>query len=65
LQHFQIEAVWVVRKSVGGVSLSGHTSANEPATGDYDALAAAHSRALAKVSADIAAVIRADALPKP
>ena len=61
----QIDTVWVIRKSVGNVSLSGHTSANEPATGDYEALAAAHSRALSKVSADIAAAIRADALLKP
>ena len=61
----QIDTVWVIRKSVGNVSLSGHTSANEPATGDYEPLAAAHSRALSKVSADIAAAIRADALLKP
>jgi len=57
----QIEAVWVVRKSAGGVTLSGRTVASEPATGDYDTLAAAHSRALAKVSSDIAAAIRAEA----
>ena len=61
----QIEAVWVIRKSAGGVTLSGRTIASEPATGDYDALAAAHSRALAKVSRDIAAAIRAEAEAKP
>ena len=55
-----IQAVWVVRKSVGGVSLSGRTVVSEPATGDYDALAAAHSCALAKVSRDIAAAIRSE-----
>lgn len=60
----QIEAVWVVRKSAGNVSLSGRTVASEPATGDFDALAAAHSRALAKVSRDIAAAIRSDAAVK-
>jgi uncharacterized lipoprotein YmbA len=60
----QVDAVWVVRNSAG-VTLSGHTSAGEQATGDYDALAAAHSRALAKVSGDIAAAIRSDAGAKP
>jgi uncharacterized lipoprotein YmbA len=55
----QIEAVWVVRKSAGGVPLSGRTVANVPATGEgFEALAAAHSQALAKVSGDIAAAIR-------
>jgi uncharacterized lipoprotein YmbA len=56
-----VEAVWVVRKSAGGDSRSGHTVAREPARGDgFDALAAAHSRALARVSGDIAAAIRAE-----
>ena len=60
----QVEAVWVVRKSVGGIIFSGRTDANEPVKGDgYDALAAAHSRALARISSDIAAAIRADAKP--
>lgn len=58
-----LEAVWVVRKAAGGVSLSGRTVASEPAPGDFDALAAAHSRALAKVSSDIAAAIRAEIKP--
>jgi uncharacterized protein len=57
----RIDALWVVRKP-GGVSLSGHTVAGEPVSGaGFDALAAAHSRALAKVSGDIAAAIRAEA----
>jgi uncharacterized lipoprotein YmbA len=57
-----VEAVWVVRKTEGKVSLSGHTLATEPVSGDsFDALAAAHSRALAKVSTDIAAAIRSEA----
>ena len=60
----QIEAVWVVRKSVGGIIFSGRTDANELVKADgYDALAAAHSRALARISSDIAAAIRADAKP--
>jgi len=61
----QIEVMWVVRKSAGSISLSGRTVAAEPVTGDFDALAAAHSRALAKVSTDIAAAIRSEAEPKP
>jgi hypothetical protein len=56
----------VVRKATGSASVSGRTVAREPAQGtDYEALAAAHSRALAKVSGDIATAIRkeADATP--
>ena len=57
-----VEAVWVVRKTEGKISQSGHTLATEPASGEgFDALAAAHSRAIAKVSSDIAAAIRAEA----
>jgi uncharacterized protein len=57
-----IEAVWIVRKPAGGVAQSGRTVAGETvSSGDYDALAAAHSRALAKVSGDIAAAIRSTA----
>jgi hypothetical protein len=57
-----VEAVWVVKKAADKVSLSGHTLATEPVSGDgFDALAAAHSRALTKVSADIAAAIRTEA----
>jgi len=62
-----IEAVWVVHPTTGGATTcSGRTVAGEPVSGDsFDALAAAHSRALAKVSIDIAAVIRAEAGAKP
>jgi hypothetical protein len=61
-----VEAVWVVRKTTGGAARSGHSLANEPAQGtDFEALAAAHSRALAKVSSDIAAAIRLEADEKP
>ena len=61
-KRVRVDALWVVHKTVGTASLSGHTVVGEPTTdGSFDALAAAHSRALAKVSADIAAVIRADA----
>jgi uncharacterized lipoprotein YmbA len=57
-----IEAVWVVYPAAGGAGRSGHTVARETVTGDgVDALVAAHSRALAVVSADVAAAIRAAA----
>jgi hypothetical protein len=55
-----IEAVWSVRSSVGGTPRSGRTLAREAVQAkDFDALAAAHSRALATVSVDIAAAVRA------
>ena len=57
-----VEAVWTVRKTAGGETRSGRTVAREAVQGDgFDALAAAHSRALAKMSGDIAAAIRAEA----
>jgi len=57
-----VEAVWTVRKTAGGETRSGRTVAQESAQGTgFDALAAAHSRAIAKVSNDIAAAIRAEA----
>ena len=61
-----VEAVWTVRKTAGGETRSGRTVAREPVQGQgFDALAAAHSRAIAKMSADIAAAIRAEAEKKP
>jgi len=53
-----VAAIWVV-KPAHGVAISGQTVAEEPVTdSSYDALAAAHSQALAKVSGEIAAAIR-------
>jgi uncharacterized protein len=61
-----VEAVWTVRKTAGGDTRSGRTVAREPVQGQgFDALAAAHSRAIAKMSADIAAAIRTEAEKKP
>jgi len=61
-----LDAVWAVHQTVGGATRSGRTVAQEPVQGDaYDALAAAHSRALARMSGDIAAAIRAEASTKP
>lgn len=59
-----IEAVWAVRKTIGGETLSGRTSVREATQGkDFEALAAAHSRALAKLSGDIADAIRSENTP--
>jgi uncharacterized lipoprotein YmbA len=54
-----INAVWVVRRTRDGKFESGRTAVRE-ATADksYDALAAAHSRALSQLSQDIAAAVR-------
>jgi uncharacterized protein len=61
-QSARVDAVWTVHKSAGGETRSGRTVASEPVQGDgFDALAAAHSRALAKMSVDIATAIRAEA----
>ena len=61
-QSALVEAVWTVRRTAGGETLSGRTVAREAVQGDgFDALAAAHSRALAKMSGDIATAIRAEA----
>ena len=59
-QGAMLDAVWVVRKA-NGDTRQGRTVAHETAQGDsFDALAAAHSRALARMSSDIATVIRAE-----
>lgn len=61
-QSAQLDAIWVVRQPAGNITLSGRTTATEPVTGNgFDALAAAHSRALAKLSGDLAAAIRSEA----
>jgi len=60
-----VEAVWTVRKTAGGEIRSGRTVARETVQGQgFDALAAAHSQAIAKMSGDIAAAIRAEAEQK-
>ena len=57
---------WVVRKTAVGNTRSGRTVARETVLGDgFDALAAAHNRALAKMSDDIGAAIRVEAESQP
>ncbi len=54
-----LDAIWAVQP-VNGQTRSGRTTARETVEGkDFAALAAAHSRAVASLSADIAAGIRA------
>ena len=54
-----LDAVWTVRRTKNGKSDTGRTSVREPVQEHgYDALAAAHSRALARVSQDIADAVR-------
>jgi len=61
-----VEAVWTARKTASAETRTGRTVAREPVQGQgFDALAAAHSRAIAKLSADIANAIRAEAEQKP
>jgi uncharacterized lipoprotein YmbA len=61
-----IEAVWTVHKSAGGETRSGRSATREAVQGDSrEALAAAHSRALAQMSGDIATTIRAEAHMEP
>jgi len=57
-----VEALWAVRPWAGGEGTSGRTLATEALEGaEVDAVPAAYSRALATVSADVAAAIRSDA----
>ncbi|HUN57112.1 MAG TPA: PqiC family protein [Candidatus Binataceae bacterium] len=61
-QRTELDAVWTIHDKARGTTQSGRTSANETVADDsFDALAAAHSRALSMLSDDIAKAIRADA----
>lgn len=55
-----VDAVWTVRRTKDDRSRTGRTTVREAVPQqDYDALAAAHSRAIARLSQDIAAAVRA------
>jgi len=57
-----VDALWTVRASAGGTMRSDRTVVRETPQGQgFDALAAAYSRALAKVSGDIAVAIQSEA----
>jgi uncharacterized lipoprotein YmbA len=54
-----LNATWIVRRIKDGKTQAGRTAVREPSSGmGYDALVAAHSRALARLSQDIADGIR-------
>jgi hypothetical protein len=55
-----LDAVWAVRRTKDGKSETGRTTARETVPQkSYDVLVAAHSRAVARLSRDIAAAVRA------
>jgi uncharacterized lipoprotein YmbA len=61
-----LNAVWIVRRTKDGKAQTGRTTVSEPtAAAGYDALAAAHSRALARMSQEIADVVRTLDRPAP
>jgi len=54
-----LDAVWTVRSTKDGSTRSGRTTVSEPVPDrEYVTLAAAHSRALGRLSADLAGAIR-------
>ena len=54
-----LEAAWVVRRMKDGKAERGRTAIRETIQGtDYEALAAGHSRAVARLSSDIASAVR-------
>ena len=54
-----LDAVWTVRRTKDGKTETGRTSAREKVDADgYEALAAAHSRGVARLSQDIADALR-------
>jgi uncharacterized lipoprotein YmbA len=59
-QTATVEAEWTVRRSSDGAVQSGRIVAHEPVSGSgFGALAAAHSRAVQRLSGEIAAAVRA------
>jgi uncharacterized lipoprotein YmbA len=57
-QSAQIDALWSVRRTRDGKTQSGRSTSSEAPSGPgYEALAAAHSRALARLAADLGAAI--------
>jgi uncharacterized lipoprotein YmbA len=58
-KYAALDAIWWVRRAKDGKLLTGRTNARETVEdGTYDALAAAHSRALGRLSQDIADALR-------
>ncbi|MFT4174233.1 MAG: PqiC family protein [Herbaspirillum sp.] len=60
-QAATLDVQWSLRREADGRSRSGRTSVREATAGtDIDALAAAHSRALARLADDLAQAVRGD-----
>jgi hypothetical protein len=56
----KLDAVWTVSRNTDGTTKTGRTTAREQTTEKgYEALAAAHSRAVARLSRDIADAVGA------
>jgi len=54
-----MDTVWTVSRTRDGKAQTGRTTVREPTTGsDFESLAAAHSRALARLSREIADAVR-------
>jgi len=61
-----LDAVWTVRRTKDGTTRNGRTTVREPTQRQgFDALAAAHSRAVARLSEDIAEAVRVQATSQP
>jgi uncharacterized lipoprotein YmbA len=65
IQHFEsspagafVDALWTIKDSKGSAPRTGRSTYREAGAGGAEAVAAAHSRALAKVAKDIAGAIR-------
>jgi uncharacterized lipoprotein YmbA len=59
-KYARLDAVWTLRRTRDGMSTTGRTSVQEEVSEpDYGALAAAHSRAISRLSRDIADEVRA------
>ena len=61
-----LDAVWTVKPGGDGTAKTGRTKVREPTKGEgYDALTAAHSRAVGQLSRDIADALEAQVHPTP
>jgi uncharacterized lipoprotein YmbA len=60
-----VQATWTVRTKEGTNPLSGRSLVTEPAGAGYDAMVAAHSRALGKIADEIAAAIQKARITPP
>lgn len=63
--HALQDTVWTVRRARDGAARTGRTTVREAAGPGYEALAAAHSRALAQLGLDVAQAITALAASTP